>query len=84
MFLSLVIYFTYRSKLIENKTYDNKINIIYLFLVIIFIEWFYKHPSLRYGGYHIIALLFFIPISLRLNNFSIDYKDFYREQQLLY
>ncbi len=83
VFLSLVIYFTYRSKLIENKTYDNKINIIYLFLVIIFIEWFYKHPSLRYGGYHIIALLFFIPISLRLNNFSIDYKDFYKRTTII-
>ena len=21
------------------------------------VEWFYNHPALRYGGYHIIALL---------------------------
>ena len=33
--------------------------------------------------YHIIALLFFIPISLRLNNFSIDYKDFYKRTTII-
>ena len=31
-------------------------------------EWFYNHPSLRYGGYHLIALLFFIPSALILSN----------------
>ena len=29
-------------------------------------EWFYNHPALRYGGYIIIALLLFLPLSRRL------------------
>ena len=40
------------------------------------IEWFYNHPALRYGGYCIIALLFFIPVCLRLNSNNIDFKKY--------
>ena len=35
-----------------------------------FIEWFYNHPALRYGGYYIIAILFFIPLSKILSNYT--------------
>ena len=28
------------------------------------------HPSLRYGGYHLFFFLFFIPLSIFLENFS--------------
>jgi len=50
-----------------------KINInLFLFLIIIlFIEWFFNHPSLRYGGYTIIALLFFVPLSNYLAKNSV-------------
>ena len=30
------------------------------------------HPALRYGGYHLIALILFIPVSVLLSSFSID------------
>ena len=33
------------------------------------LEWFYNHPALRYGGYTLIALLVFIPISIYLSKF---------------
>ncbi|MDA9629415.1 hypothetical protein N9S67_00310 [Candidatus Pelagibacter sp.] len=36
---------------------------LYLLIIIIFFEWFLNHPSLRYGGYTIVALLFFYPMS---------------------
>ena len=32
------------------------------------IEWFLNHPSLRYGGYHLVALLFFLPVSMLLGS----------------
>jgi len=50
-----------------------KINInLFLFLIIsLFIEWFFNHPSLRYGGYTIIALLFFVPLSNYLAKNSV-------------
>ena len=45
---------------------------LFLFLIIaLFIEWFFNHPSLRYGGYTIIALLFFVPSSFYLAKNSI-------------
>ena len=34
---------------------------------------------MRYGGYHIIALIFFVPISLYLTNYNINYKDFIKK-----
>lgn len=54
-------------------------NHIYLTYIIIFflgLEWFYNHPALRYGGYSIIALLFFIPISLKLEIKKEDIKKY--------
>ena len=38
------------------------------------VEWFYNHPSLRYGGYIIFALIFFIPISHLLSKYEITRK----------
>ena len=43
---------------------------MYIVLIILFIEWFYNHPALRYGGYYIIAILIFIPLSKTLSNFD--------------
>ena len=41
------------------------------------------HPALRYGGYCIIALLFFIPICLKLNINYVDYKYYSRSILIL-
>ena len=55
----------------NNKTYKKKIintkySGIYLLIIFLFIEWFFKHPALRYGGYHLVTLLCFIPFSFFL------------------
>mgnify|MGYP001332105834 FL=1 len=34
-----------------------------------FIEWFINHPTLRYGGFSLIAILFFIPSSLIIESY---------------
>jgi len=49
----------------------NQINFkIFYFMILFFtLEWFYNHPALRYGGYTLIALLVFIPISIYLSKF---------------
>ncbi len=47
-----------------------KYKLFYFFILVLFAEWFINHPSLRYGGFTVIALLFFIPISLYLSNFK--------------
>ena len=32
---------------------------------------FFKHPPLRYGGYHLIALMAFIPLSIYLSKLNL-------------
>jgi hypothetical protein len=56
--LLLITYFIIKLKQSGNNTLKSfSVLIILLFL---FIEWFLNHPSLRYGGYVIIASIFFI------------------------
>ena len=55
---------------------DHHVYLVYLLILILGIEWFYNHPALRYGGYHIIALLLFIPISIKLGSSQIDLKKY--------
>jgi hypothetical protein len=55
---------------------NNFIISIYLIIFFILIEWFCNHPSLRYGGYCVIALLFFIPSSYLLSSYNINLKKF--------
>jgi len=54
------------NKTNKKKTNNKKYFAIYLLIIFLFIEWFFKHPALRYGGYHLVALLFFIPFSFFL------------------
>ena len=57
---------------------NNFIISIYLIIFFILIEWFYNHPSLRYGGYCVIALIFFIPSSYLLSSYTINLKEYSR------
>ena len=51
---------------------------------ILFIEWFFNHPSLRYGGYHLIALFFFIPTAIIISNYGYSFnKNAYKIKILL-
>jgi len=65
IFLFMSIFF--RKKIKTNK---KKLLLLYIILLILFFEWFYFHPALRYGGYHLIALLFFLPVSILLEKYS--------------
>ena len=64
-----------------NKTRPVQINkdslIIYGFIFILFLEWFYNHPTLRYGGYNLFAILIFYPLSILLSKFKYDLKKNY-------
>ena len=63
IFLSVILFVIFYSK---NNKLDNSykgIIPIYLMLILLFVEWFYNHPALRYGGYSLIALLLFLPVA---------------------
>ena len=48
---------------------SNKYISLYLFIILFFLLWFFNHPDLRYGGYLLVASIFFIPLSVYLSSF---------------
>ena len=61
LFILIVIFFVFKGK----QKIKTKISykLFYIPLLILFIEWFYNHPALRYGGFSVLALLLFVPFS---------------------
>ena len=78
LLLLLIIFFTFYSKNIIKIKIKKQNYLIYFIAIIIFFEWFYNHPSLRYGGYSLIALIIFIPFSIFMSKF-VSIK-FFREK----
>ena len=81
----LIVIFFFKKHFFKNK--KNKINkflyLIYIAIIILGLEWFYNHPALRYGGYCIIALLIFIPVSHKLDIISVNYKYYIKSVFIL-
>ncbi len=50
----------------KKRKINTDISLFLFLIVVLFVEWFFNHPSLRYGGYTIIALLLFVPSSFYL------------------
>ena len=75
LFLSvLFIIIFYRNKKKFPDGFDKNIYKILFVILVLFSEWFYKHPTLRYGGYSLLASLIFLPTSLFLSNSPIERK----------
>jgi hypothetical protein len=72
IFISTICYFFLKNQKEKKIRNSDKINkIFYIFIILLFVEWFLNHPSLRYGGYTVVALLVFIPLCTHLSNYSI-------------
>ena len=66
--IAAIVFLTFYSKkkkIFEQRTYK----ILLLITFLLFLEWFWKHPTLRYGGFCLWALLIFIPISFFLEQY---------------
>ena len=74
LLLLVVVFGTFFTKKRIKQNTDKNIYILYLFLILLFVEWFYNHPALRYGGYCLIALLLFVPFSIILEKINVDNK----------
>ena len=70
-FMLIIFLITFYSKT-KKKIKNYNFFWIYFILIILFFEWFFNHPSLRYGGYSLIALIIFIPFSLIVSRFSLN------------
>ncbi len=77
LLISIFLFF-FRKNFFNKKLIkiNNHVYLVYLLIFFLGIEWFYNHPALRYGGYHILALLLFIPISIKLNSSKVDLKKY--------
>ena len=73
LLISIIMVFYLRPLQKKNKI-KNIIKFKFFYLMVIFfaLEWFINHPALRYGGYTLLALLLFIPISVYLSNFKYN------------
>jgi hypothetical protein len=72
----LIIIVTFSFIFIINKNRIIKIvkkkiifEYLYCLIFVLFLIWFFKHPDLRYGGYPLLALLFFVPLSIFFSKF---------------
>ncbi len=68
---------------INKFKYIKKYNLIFIILLIYLTEWFLNHPSLRYGGYHLVALLFFLPVSMLLGSQKYSYSKNLKKIQIV-
>ena len=83
IFLSVLIFFLFKSK--KKKTFEKVkyFKLVLALIFLLFIEWFLNHPALRYGGYALIALIFFLFLSLKLSNKLIDNNNFIKRALIL-
>ena len=68
IFLIFIFFIFFYTQRITAKKNSKGIIFIYFILILLFMEWFYNHPALRYGGYPLISLLLFLPTSNILGN----------------
>ena len=80
----LICYYTFKNtseKLIHNNLKEIRIFIICVF--VLSITWFTKFPQLRYGGFIIIANIFFIPFCIYQLRYRINKKIIKRAKILI-
>ena len=71
MIILFSVFYSKKIRVVKSNKYKF---LIYTFIILLFCEWFYNHPALRYGGYSIIALLIFFPFSSILEKYEISSK----------
>ncbi len=71
-FISVLLIMIFKSNKKKSFSENSKNNFLYYFLITLLLaEWFLNHPSLRYGGYIIFSLIFFIPLAYLLSKYEI-------------
>ena len=80
---SIVVFFLFKlNKINQNFSFKKKFYYIYFCILIIFLVWFFKHPTLRYGGYSAFFLFLAIPISIFLSRYK-NKKYFIKRSKIL-
>jgi hypothetical protein len=82
VFLCLILFATFRPKNLSFK-FDKNFIPVFIFWIFIFVEWFYIHPALRYGGFHLLALFFFVPSSIVIADYNFNPKNSFYKFKIL-
>ena len=81
--LNIIIIYAFYNKKKNTLKINFSIVLLYILILVLFFEWFYNHPSLRYGGFCILALIVFLPSCLYLNSFKINKEKYMRNTTIL-
>ena len=72
MIIVTVIFYKKKKVTLDvNKNIYFIVAMIFIFLI----EWFYNHPTLRYGGYCLIVILLFFPFTIFLQKYENSIKE---------
>ena len=71
VFVVVCFFYTKEKNLNTNnkKTYSYT-KLIYTTFILILLEWFLNHPSLRYGGYVLFTIILFLPLTFLLERYK--------------
>ncbi len=83
LFVTILILIIIFKPQIKKFKYIKSYNLTFFILMIYLLEWFFNHPSLRYGGYHLVALIFFIPISILLGSQKYSFSKNLKKIQII-
>ena len=70
--ISIILLIVFSKKKHNKFTQSIKYKIFYVVIISLFLEWFFNHPTLRYGGFTLVALIFFIPTSVYLSRYDYE------------
>tara|TARA_Y100000816_G_scaffold183065_1_gene132648 strand:+ start:2378 stop:4060 length:1683 start_codon:yes stop_codon:yes gene_type:complete len=73
LFMLFISYLIFNSKLKKKQNLPNEIYFLYFVILILISEWFYNHPTLRYGGYSLIAVSLILPFSIYLSRNKLKF-----------
>ena len=71
----ILVLFRGPKKEFLNEKKNQGLLILFLITIILFFEWFYNHPALRYGGYHLFSIIVFIPVCYYLSQKKIFFNE---------
>ena len=74
-FLVVVALFYFAPYKNKYKYNDKKIVFTIFIMILLLFEWFYNHPSLRYGGYCLIASFIFLITSLKIEKTKLNFTE---------
>ena len=84
LFTSLFLILFFYQKRTKKISYNKNYNFFVLLILFLLIEWFINHPALRYGGYALFAIIFFMPVSIILAKFRNNFDQVYKKTKILF